>query len=185
MSAPKTEFRLAWANGINVDTANHLRTRIAQIIERPDFGSLTLLFSSEGGSTDQALALFSYIVSLPIPVRMHAVGHVGSAANVVFLAGTARTASPFARFFFHEYDWGFAERQTLRRIEEAAKRLRDDIEVSRQIIRSRTQAKDDILASLDGSSGPVILTLEQAKELGFITEIADLAVDGHPISVWT
>ena len=135
----KIEYRLVFGSGINLETANNLRSRICQILERPDFGSLVIMFSSEGGSTDQSLALFNFISQLPVSVRMHAVGHVGSAAIPVFLAGTRRTSSLLARFFFHEYDWGFDTRQTLNRIEEAATRLRSDVDLSREIIKTRTQ----------------------------------------------
>jgi len=52
----KAEYRLIFGVNINIETANNLRSRIATILERGDFGSLTILFSSEGGSTDHSLA---------------------------------------------------------------------------------------------------------------------------------
>jgi ATP-dependent protease ClpP protease subunit len=39
--------------------------------------------------------------SLPVKLTMHNIGHVASAANVVFLAGEERTASPRPTFMFH------------------------------------------------------------------------------------
>lgn len=180
------EYRLAFSGGVNIQTASNLRSRICQVLERPDFGSLVVMFASEGGSTDQSLALFNFLLQLPVPVRMHAVGHVGSAAIPVFLAGSTRTASPLSRFFFHEYDWGFDARKTLRQIDEAKKRLRSDIELSRQIINSRARVPTRILEALDGGT-PAVVPVEQAKAFGLISEICDLdesGPNGDGVAVW-
>jgi hypothetical protein len=62
----RTEYRLAFGVDIRIDSADKLRGRIATILERGDFGSLTILFSSEGGSTDHSLELFNFISQLPV-----------------------------------------------------------------------------------------------------------------------
>lgn len=185
---PKTEYRLAYASGIDLPGANNLRSRIAQILERPDFGALTILFSSEGGSTDQSLSLYNFIRSLPVQIHMHAIGHIGSAAVPVFLAGHRRTCTPLTRFFFHEYDWGFTSRQTLHRIDEAVKRLRSDVDLAREIIKGRTNATPEILQTLDGGAAPIIASAEEAKTHGFVSEVCELGPDGAggmPVAIWT
>ena len=174
----KVEYRLGFGGDINLHGANNLRGAICQILERADFGSLVIMFSSDGGSTDQSLALYNFISQLPVPVRMHAMGHVGSASILVFLAGSRRTSSPMARFFFHEYDWTFTERRTLGQIDEAVKRLRSDIELSREIIKSRTQVPAEILQSLDGQSPSTVVPPGRAKALGLIEEVGDLSDSG-------
>jgi ATP-dependent protease ClpP protease subunit len=95
------DYRLVFNGSIYEQQANALRGRIATILERTDFTSLTLVFSSEGGSTDQGLALYNFIRQLPVPIHIHAVGHVGSIAVPVYLSGHRRTCTPYARFFFH------------------------------------------------------------------------------------
>ncbi len=183
-----TEYRLVFGSNINLDVANNLRARICQILERPDFGSLVIMFSSEGGSTDESLALFNFVSQLPVPVRMHAIGHVGSVAVPVFLAGHRRTSSPLARFFFHEYDWGFLQRQTLNRINEAVSRLRSDVEMSRKIIQSHTQVPDEILRSLDGQAPSVLISPEQAKAFGLVEDVLNLGESGDngmKVAVWS
>jgi ATP-dependent protease ClpP protease subunit len=184
----RVEYRLAFASPIDVDTANNLRARIAEVLERSDFGALTILFSSEGGSCDQSLALYNYISALPVRVRMHAMGHVGSASVPIFLASQQRTCARHARFFFHEYDWTFEGPQTLRRITEAVERLSNDIEIAKNIIKARTKAGPDILNALDGTAAPQVLGPEEAKALGFVNEICDLSDaggDGMQVVVWT
>jgi ATP-dependent protease ClpP protease subunit len=184
----KLEYRLAFASDISLDTANNLRSRIAEILERPDFGALTILFSSEGGSTDQSLALYNYITELSVPVHMHAVGHVGSSSVPVFLAADNRTCASHARFFFHEYFWEFEGEQTLRRINEAVQRLSDDIEWAKKIIGARTKAGPDLLEALAGAAPSKILLPEEAKQLGFVNDVRDLKGiprGGLPFVVWT
>jgi ATP-dependent protease ClpP protease subunit len=186
--ALKVEYRLTFASDITLDTANSLRSRIAQILERSDFGALTILFSSEGGSCDQSLALYNYISALPVRVQMHAMGHVGSASIPIFLASRKRTCARHARFFFHEYDWTFEGRQTLRRIHEAVQRLSNDIELAREIIKTSTKAGTDIFNALDGTASPKIMLPEEAKLLGFVNDVCDLrgdTSDGMPFVVWT
>jgi ATP-dependent protease ClpP protease subunit len=183
----KAEYRLTFGVNINIETANNLRSRIATILERGDFGSLTILFSSEGGSTDHSLELFNFISQLPIAIHMHGMGHIGSSAVPVFLAGTRRTCSPFGRFFFHQYDWGFAERQTLHRIDEAVKRLRSDINMARQIIQSRTDIPKDVLDSLEGGTAPTIIEPARAKVLRIIDDVCELPKtgnDGMKVAIW-
>ena len=87
MSNGKVEYRIAFGININHDSANTLRARIVGALSQANFGSLTILFSSEGGSTDHSLSLFNYISQLPVPVHTHGMGHIGSSAVPVFLAG--------------------------------------------------------------------------------------------------
>lgn len=183
----KVEYRLTFASNINIDTADTLRSRIAIILEKADFGALTLLFSSEGGNTDQSLALYNYLSALPVPFQMHAMGHVGSASIPVFLSSPNRTCATHARFFFHEYYWGFEGQQTLKRITEASQRLTSDIELAGKIIKAQTKAGADLLQCIDGTSAPRILMPEEAKSLGFVNEVCDLGKtgpNGMPVAIW-
>src|SRR4051795_3565067 len=93
----KVEFRLSFNAEVEVEPANALRTSIASILERAEFGRLVLLFASDGGSTDQSISLYNWLRSLPVDIHMHAVGHVGSSAFPVFLAGHYRSCAPLAR----------------------------------------------------------------------------------------
>ena len=184
----KVEYRLGFGSNIDLPGANVLRARICEIFERADFGSLVIMFSSGGGDTDQSLALFNFINQLPVPVRMHAVGHVGSCAVPVFLAGSTRTSVPFARFFFHEYHWTFTETQTLYRIDEAVKRLRSDIELSREIIKTRAQVPAELLQALDGRSPPAVVSPERAKAFGLVDDVcnlSELGSNGMKVVVWS
>ena len=181
-------YRLTFATDISVSSANVLRMQIANALAKPDFGSLTVQFASDGGDADPSRVLYNFIRLLPLSIRMHAIGHVGSAGLPVFLAGHRRTCEPTARFFVHEYHWTFSGRQTLQRIDEAVQRLRGDIEFARQVIERHTKASPDLLNALDGTAAAAVMPPKEAKTLGFIDEVCELGdtdADGMPIETWT
>jgi ATP-dependent protease ClpP protease subunit len=188
MANGKTEYRLVFGVDIYSEAVNNLRARIADIIERDDFGALTILFSSEGGSTDNSLALYNFLTQLPVPVHMHGMGHIGSAAVPVFLAGSKRTCSPFARFFFHEYIWNLEGDHTLYEIDEATDLLKSDIDFARKIMRARAGLPNEILLTLDGKADPKIVEPAEAKTYGIVEDIFELdktGADGLKVAVWT
>ena len=103
------------------------------------FGSLTILFSSEGGNGQ-----FARAVQFPDPAS-------GPRCTCTAWAyrqrGSARlprrqqtNLQPFARFFFHEYVWGFDGSSTLYQIDEAT-----DLDFARKIMRSRAKLPSKIL----------------------------------------
>lgn len=174
-----TKYNLSFSADLNPEAAAKLRNRIAQILERMDFDSLTLLFSSVGGSTAESLYLYNFIRALPQPIHMHGVGHIGSSAVPVFLAGHKRTCTPFSRFFFHAYDWGFSGRQLSDRIAEALQLLHSDIELSRDIAARHTSIPPDRLDELYRTAPtPTIITPDEAVKLGIIEEITELNPTG-------
>ena len=162
----KIEYRLAFGSDINFATASSFRSQICNILAQDDCAELVIMFSSDGGDTDQSLALFNFIRKLNFPVRMHAMGHVGSVAIPVFLAADDRTAEPSARFFFHEYHWTFQGRQTLNRIGEAVKRLSSDIDAAKEIISARASVPDDLLESVSGGAPSALVGVTEAKTFG-------------------
>jgi ATP-dependent protease ClpP protease subunit len=184
-----TDYRLVFNGSLYEVQANALRNRVAVILEKPDCDSLTIVFSSQGGSTDQGLALYNFIRALPVPIHLHAAGHVGSMAVPVFLAGHKRTCSPFSRFFFHAYDWGFEGRQMSDRIAEALKRLNSDIDLSREIAERHTSIPAERLSRLYATTpDPTIFSPQEAKDCGILQDILELNPEGMKqpgVAIWT
>lgn len=67
--------------------------------EKPS--TLYFLFASQGGSVDAGVTLYNFLKSLPVKIIMHNVGSIDSIANVIFVAGKERYASPHSTFLFH------------------------------------------------------------------------------------
>ena len=105
---------------------------------------------------------------------MHGMGHIGSAAVPVFLAGSKRTCSP--------------SRLGLRWLEHALP--------NRRGYGPRLRAKDHALArqtaeqnpSLHGQADPTIVEPPKAKTYGLVEDIVELSktgADGMGVAVWT
>lgn len=63
--------------------------------------SLYFIISSPGGSVDAGITLYNFLKSIPCEVIMHNNGSIDSIANVIFMAGNKRYASPNTSFLFH------------------------------------------------------------------------------------
>lgn len=172
------EYRFTFTENINLATAFEFEKKVCEIIGEKDFSKLTILFSSDGGSTDLGLSLHNFIKQLPQAIHMHAIGHVGSSAIPVFLAANQRTAEPNSRFFFHAYGWDFGGGyQYLHTLNEAVQRLNSDILLHGEIIKARTNIDFDILPILKGEKTSVCMTAQEAVAYGLVNEIICLKED--------
>ncbi|MDR7032933.1 ATP-dependent Clp protease proteolytic subunit [Mesorhizobium sp. BE184] len=70
---------------------------------------LTLLMSSTGGNLTEGFAIYNLMQSLPYQIHTHNIGSVHSIANVIFIGGSKRTASPESSFMFHGFSWTFGQ----------------------------------------------------------------------------
>jgi len=174
-----TKYLLSFNGGIYEKQTNALRDRITTIFEQKDFENLIVLFSSEGGSTVQGLALYNFLRSLPKPIQLHAMGNINSMAVPVFCGARHRTCASLARFSFHTYDYGFEARQTFDRITEASQQLKDGIELSRKIVGENSRVPPDRLALLySPTAEPTIFDAQQAKQFGLVDDILEINPTG-------
>lgn len=67
----------------------------------PHATKITIIFSSLGGSIYDGFLLASLIQSSKVPIAVHAVNHIDSIANVVYLSAKERTAESYAKFYMH------------------------------------------------------------------------------------
>jgi ATP-dependent protease ClpP protease subunit len=145
---------------------------------------LTMLFSSDGGSIDEGFALYGLLRSLPVELTMHNVGRVGSMANVVFLAGQRRIASPHSTFLFHDLNWTYPTGQTISNTTMTEHTLLLDSARARikTLFKLRTQLDESILESPQFFKEPRIHEATAAKAGGIVHEIDDAAAPiGGPI----
>jgi len=128
---------------------------------------VTVLFSSAGGSTDEAISLFTFLRALPVRITMHACGVVGSVAVPVFLAAASRFASSNACFFLHQYAWTFANGQETPylKIRENILLLQFAQEWSLRIIKETTGLTDEAIQLRGLFLQPQIITAAQAAQL--------------------
>jgi len=139
---------------------------------------ITLLFASPGGSTDDGIALYTYIKALPAEIIMHAVGNVGSIALPVFLASNTRLASQNARFMFHNYVWGSAQAEQVNQnvLTERTMLLDSALAWTREIVKATTKLTDADFESMKLFEKPVLIEPSRALECGLISEIKEPAI---------
>ena len=68
---------------------------------QPQANKVTIIFSSLGGNIYDGFLLASFIQNAKVPIAIHAVNHVDSIANVVYLSAKERTAESHAKFYLH------------------------------------------------------------------------------------
>lgn len=87
---------------INAETTLRLINTIQNVINQgPQTTKITLIFSSIGGSIYDGFLLASFIQNSRVPIAIHAVNHIDSIANVVYLSTKERTAESYAKFYLH------------------------------------------------------------------------------------
>jgi len=171
-SATKQAF-LSFSAQINVKTTEALiETAVGLTGER--VGSLVLCLSSFGGNFDRAVSLYNTLRALPLELVTHNVGNVGSAANVLFLAGEERYASPQAVFYFHPSSVSLDGAYDPRELAEQREELMGSDAREREIIEQRTSLSAREIKSLVDRSSTI--GAERALEAGIIHAIRDLEI---------
>jgi ATP-dependent protease ClpP protease subunit len=167
----KTKYILFTAD-VQVVQAAKLREIITQTINQK-YDELYFLISSTGGNVIEGLSLAAYIKALPMETIMHNIGQVDSVATAIFSAGKKRISSQNASFMFHGVTMNLKEcnllEQQLKEIYESSKRMKSDI--AKAISTYIGLPLSDIEKLM--IDGGVILTAEEAKRNGFITDIID------------
>lgn len=184
------DFRLVFNGPTDMAPLNSLRGRIVDILAQVNFGSLTVVFSSEGGSVTQALSFCEFLSVLPYPVPFHGLSSISSAAIPIFLSAKARTCTPTCRFMFHAFDYGFGPgSQTPALIEQAQLQLDTERTRCKEITRLNSTIPS---AALDGfynrHTMPSIVDATQAKVWGMVQDVFLLNPTGvaQPnVAVWT
>ena len=88
----------------NIDQASTLRlvTAIQNATNQiPQANKITIIFSSMGGSIYDGFLLASFIQNSKIPIAIHAVNHIDSIANIIYLSCKERSAESHAKFYMH------------------------------------------------------------------------------------
>ncbi len=67
----------------------------------PRATKITILFSSQGGNIYHGFLLANIIQNSQIPIIVHAINHIDSIANIIYLSSKVRTAEPYAKFYMH------------------------------------------------------------------------------------
>jgi len=139
---------------------------------------VTILFASDGGSTDDGIALHAYLTALPMEITMHAVGTVPSIAIPVFLSTPKRLASKHASFFFHEFTWTHPQATTLTQstMAEQIILLNAAMVWTKEVVKATTKLTDDDFQTMKLFDHPVLIAGAAASEHGIVTSITEPSI---------
>ncbi len=125
---------------------------------------------------EAGFALFNQLLALPVHLSTYNIGSVNSVANVIFLAGKTRVASPSATFLLHETFWGIPNATQMRhaQVNEISESLLAEDARLKKTILSRTTFEKEALDRLilKGST----LTAEDALKYKMIDRIEELKI---------
>lgn len=168
--------------GLITDNSVKATINVCSTIQSQEMKPETIYFllSSQGGFIDPGITLYNFLRSLPLELVMHNVGAVDSIANVIFLAGNKRYASPNSSFLFHGPTWTFPSSgindviTTRPQLSEALSSLVNAEEIIRSIIAERTSVAAEQTISLfrEGAKKTPAFALEN----GIIHKIVDLVL---------
>lgn len=172
-AAVQQQAFLSFSSQLNVKSTEALIEAAAGLAAE-QVTRLVLCLSSFGGNFDRGVSLYNTLRALPLALVTHNVGNVGSAANVLFLAGDERYASPQAVFFLHpssvaldgSYDPSELARHRAELLESDAR--------EREIIQQRTSLSARQIRTLVDRSSTI--GAQRALEAGIIHEIRDLEI---------
>jgi ATP-dependent protease ClpP protease subunit len=141
---------------------------------------VAVAISSPGGGVPAAFALYNTLRGLPVHVTMHNVGIISSAANVVFVGGDTRVASPDASFNFHAPTITLDGDFDVTALRQNANDLETGEERTRLVLVDRTDMTSSRIDALKRDSET--LDAGQAAELGLISATAPFQVpEGTPV----
>ena len=147
---------------------------------------LQINIATMGGECSYGFTLYNFLRSLPVPVHTHNLGTVESMGNIIFLAGSHRTACVLSKFLFHPFHWTLHGSVDHARMAEYAMSLDYDLRLYEQIVAERTEGASETLdVPRYLMAYPRILGPEEALRCGLIQAIDDLpiAADGTQWSV--
>jgi ATP-dependent protease ClpP protease subunit len=173
--AAPTEAFVRFMGHINSDSAAALMADITDSISK-GVQRVTLVLTTQGGSIDAGMQLYSELRALPIALATHAFELVASMGIAVYLAGAERSTGPKAKFMLHPSSVQIeaGQRATAGQLMEAANKLEERDRREREIIMDRTSLSAEETKALNGVE--TWLDAGEAVEKGFASEIKDVAL---------
>ncbi|MFF7710191.1 ATP-dependent Clp protease proteolytic subunit [Pseudomonas sp. NPDC007930] len=144
---------------------------------RAEASSILLKIATMGGEASYGFTLFNFLRSLPVPVNTHNLGTVESMGNILYLAGSHRTACRHSKFLFHPFHWNLNGSVDHARMAEYAMSMDFDLELYARITLERTAGAPKAMAIRDYLlAAPAIISAEEAIDYGLVHAV-DEATD--------
>lgn len=157
---------------------NNIITLRNFIESHEDIADLTINISSLGGTTYSGITIYNYLKRQEFPIHTHNLGEVSSAAILLYLSGTTRTASEVSKFMIHPISMGVSGELSFYNVKERLSNLESDIKNYAKIVNKETNNLNglcDVEQYLKGDN-LTIYALEGA-EYGIVREYPKVCVN--------
>ncbi|MGD0639919.1 MAG: ATP-dependent Clp protease proteolytic subunit [Roseiarcus sp.] len=168
-------YFLFFQQNIDLQTVKTLRGYLVALVEG-GVKEIAIVISSNGGLLTPALQLYSLILSLPVKIKTHAQVFVGSAANILYLAGAERSTDANAKFLFHPSQTPIFGVFNSPQFEDQLRMMNESDEVLEQIYRDRTKLPDVEIKRFQHET--VVYSAAKAVEFGIAQRIGELSIPG-------
>jgi ATP-dependent Clp protease, protease subunit len=139
------------------------------------FTEVHLCMSSIGGILDQTYYLFNIIDALSVDIITWNIGNIQSAANIIFLCGDRRYATPGSTFFFHQTGYDAPTgRVTEPYLAERLKAVQYDDKRSAEIIATKTGKPVDDVRGWQNTE--LVMDTAAALAHGLIHEVRNFVI---------
>lgn len=137
------------------------------------FDKMYLLMSSDGGSIEDALAIYNLIEALPVNVVAVNMGQIASAGIIPFLAADECLACEHSYFHFHNLSWTYNPAQTVHRIQmtDHVNIIDKERQLYRDVLKENTKLTDTDFETLKLLDQPFVCDASFAKDKGIIQNI--------------
>lgn len=133
---------------------------------------LYLFLGTGGGQIQPVISLYNFLRGLEVEVVMHNLGDVGSAGNLLYLAGDVRYATPLSVFTLHPASWGadaIPARNEERDLSDKLNVVQGQQDRISQLLTERTKLPAKRIA--ESFTRVMRIPAEEAVELGIVHEI--------------
>ena len=142
---------------------------LIKLVEKlPSNSTLRININSLGGTVSAGIAMYNYLKSKEITVWTHNLGDVQSAAILLYLAGTKRTAEAISKFVIHPIKLNNVTNCTFHEAEELLETLKADIQNYASVVKKECPKIIDIDDYLTIRSQ--VFFPDQAQVLGVISK---------------
>ena len=154
-SQPRKTVYVSYFDGIDRGRVKALMGLVNQIISKEKPDSIYFLISSNGGEVDAGVTFYNFLKALPVEIVMHNVGTIDSIANVIFVAGGKRYASPHSTFLFHgvKMNFGANAQLSLPQLNEIRTRIQKNHNTIAGIVCGNTKMTEDKIKRLFNEGG--------------------------------
>jgi ATP-dependent Clp protease protease subunit len=181
-------LKISGSNPVCISFVSHVDAQTAQALigtmanaVNSGHDEIHLMMSTPGGSVADGIAVYNMISALPVAVHTYNTGTCDSIGNVIFAAGTTRTAFPASRFMFHGVGFDIQmARFELKDLNQRSENIKNDQSMIGDILVKHTNLAAEDVERLFLEAA--FLRSMEALDRGIVDEVRDINLpQGMPI----